>query len=162
MIDTFDKWYKWFVARDFRREDCERKHWEVLKKCNLEHSILNNSMRIKRMGSKDIRLKKGRFKEGRKDTSSRNSPQSWIKLIENSLVSIGFSLVSGMVWFRSSNDVTGHGTSSVLTQELLRGSWVAAAVPELHAPGPGPSGDGGQKSLRMSYRLDWFMWLFLI
>lgn len=49
------------------------------------------------MVSNDIRIKKGRFKERRKDISNRNSPKSWIKLIGNLLINIGVSLVSGMV-----------------------------------------------------------------
>lgn len=47
--------------------------------------------------SEDIRLKKDRFKEGRKDTSSRKPPSSWIKLKGTLFQSIRIGLVSGTV-----------------------------------------------------------------
>lgn len=81
------------LERDFKSPE---KVGKFFKKCYLVHSILNNSMGIKRMVSKDIRLKKGKFKEGRKDTNNRRLPSSWIKLKGTLFKSIGVGLVSGM------------------------------------------------------------------
>ena len=50
------------------RKNGKASWFRPLKKCNLDHSILNNSMKIKRIVSKDIRLKRAGSKREEKTT----------------------------------------------------------------------------------------------
>lgn len=94
-------------------------------------------MRIKRVVSKAIRLKKGRFKKEIKDKEQK-PPSSWIKTIKGtSLKSVGVSWFQ--VWFDPGAQMMTWDTTqeSALAPFSHRGSshdsQGAAAVPELPA-----------------------------